>query len=186
MESLLEPWPWYVSGPLLGLVVPLLFLLGSSFGVSGNLDSLCSLLGASKWSDHFDFNLKDRVPSLTFLLGSIVGGFITYRFLSFADHHISLSVAAKNSISDLGIDPEGGMLPTEIFNWEFAASCKGIIILVLGGFLIGFGTRYAGGCTSGHSITGISTFQLPSLVATIGFFIGGLISTFLLLPIILK
>lgn len=186
MEFLFEPWPWYVSGPLLGLVVPLLFLLGSSFGVSGNLDSLCSLLGAAKLSDHFNFNIKDRLPSLIFLAGSIIGGFIAYHFLSFADYQIELTDAAKTSMMSLGIDPNGGLQPSEIFNWDFAFSTKGVILLVLGGFLIGFGTRYAGGCTSGHSITGISTFQLPSLVATIGFFIGGLISTFILLPIILK
>jgi len=186
MEFLFEPWPWYVSGPLLGLVVPLLFLLGSSFGVSGNLDSLCALLGAAKLSDHFNLNIKDRLPNLTFLAGSMIGGFIAYHFLSFSDHHVTLGDAAKNSILALGINPSEGLQPSEIFNWDFAATSTGVIILVLGGFLIGFGTRYAGGCTSGHSITGISTFQLPSLIATIGFFIGGLIYTFLPLPIMLK
>jgi uncharacterized membrane protein YedE/YeeE len=56
--------------------------------------------------------------------------------------------------------------------------------MVIGGFLVGFGTRYAGGCTSGHAISGLSNLQFASLIATIGFFAGGLIATHLLYPLL--
>jgi len=63
---------------------------------------------------------------------------------------------------------------------------KGFILIVAGGFLVGFGTRYAGGCTSGHSIMGISNLQLPSLIATCCFMIGGFIVANIFIPLILK
>jgi uncharacterized membrane protein YedE/YeeE len=59
-------------------------------------------------------------------------------------------------------------------------------MIVVGGFLVGFGTRYAGGCTSGHAIMGLSNLQWPSLVATISFMVGGFIMANLILPFILK
>jgi uncharacterized membrane protein YedE/YeeE len=76
------------------------------------------------------------------------------------------------------------LVPPEIYNWDYVLSIKGLAILLVGGFLVGFGTRYAGGCTSGHGITGLSSLQLPSLIAVIGFFIGGLIMVHLLFPLI--
>ena len=79
-----------------------------------------------------------------------------------------------------------GFLPGELFNFASLATLKGLILMVGGGFLIGFGSRWAGGCTSGHGISGLANLQLPSLVAVIGFFIGGLLMTHLLLPLILK
>jgi uncharacterized membrane protein YedE/YeeE len=53
-------------------------------------------------------------------------------------------------------------------------------LLLVGGVLIGFGTRYAGGCTSGH-VSGLSNLQIPSLKAVIGFF-GGLIMSYFYSP----
>ena len=76
------------------------------------------------------------------------------------------------------------LVPTEMYNLEAITSLKGLILLIIGGLLVGFGTRYAGGCTSGHAITGLSSLQKPSLIAVIGFFIGGLIMTNFILPII--
>lgn len=185
MEWIFEPWPWYITGPLIGMFVPALLWLGSSFGISGNLESICTLAGAGKVSDYFRFDMSTRIPGLLFVVGAILGGFITSHWLTAADYQIDLTTSAKESIAALGISDMSGLQPTQVFNWEFLATWQGIIMLCVGGFLIGFGTRYAGGCTSGHSITGLSTFQPTSLIATIGFFIGGLISTWFLIPMIL-
>lgn len=184
MNILFEPWPWYVSGFLLGIIVPVMLWLGSSFGVSGNLDSICGFLGARKFSDHFDFNLKDRIPSLVFVLGSMVGGFLAYHWLTPESYSVDISDATKQSLIGLGVSLTDGLQPDQIFNWSFLGTPQGVVMLILGGFMIGFGTRYAGGCTSGHSISGMSALQPSSLVATGGFFIGGLIATHLLLPIL--
>lgn len=184
MEFLYEPWPWYLSGILLGVLVPLMLWLGSGFGVSGNLDSICGMLGAERFSDHFKFNLKDKLPGLVFVLGAILGGFIAVYFLTAENYSVAISSATVGVLHAFGISHSQGLQPEQLFNWSFLASPQGFILLVLGGFLVGFGARWAGGCTSGHSITGISSLQLPSLVATIGFFIGGLIATHLLMPLI--
>lgn len=184
MELLYEPWPWYVSGLLLGIIVPLMLWLGSSFGVSGNLDSICGILGAKKFSHYFNFSIKDRIPSLVFVAGSVIGGFIAYQFLTPENYTVDVSQSTVESLTSLGIAQSQGLQPAQLFNWDFLATPEGLIMLVLGGFLIGFGTRYAGGCTSGHSISGMSSLQIPSFVATAGFFIGGLIATHLLLPLL--
>lgn len=186
MQFLLDPWPWYVTGPLLGLLVPVMLWLGSSFGVSGNLDTICGLLGAERLSDHFAFNLKERLASLLFVLSSIIGGFIAVNFLSMDDSRVDLSARTIVDLQKLGVSQSNGLLPDSLFNWEALGTPQGFIFLVLGGFLVGFGSRYAGGCTSGHSISGLSALQLPSLLATIGFFVGGLVATFILLPLIFK
>ena len=79
-----------------------------------------------------------------------------------------------------------GLAPNDIFNFSSLLTVKGFIMMVIGGFLVGFGTRYANGCTSGHSIMGISNLQLSSLIATCCFFAGGLIMTWLILPTLMK
>lgn len=186
MEFLSEPWPWYVCGPLLGLLVPLLYWLGSGFGVSSNIDTICSIIGGNKLSDYFHFDLKQRTPGLLFVLGAIVGGFIASNFLTPENYYVAISEATIESIHKLGVDHTSGLLPKGLFNWESLLTLQGFVSIVVGGFLIGFGTRYAGGCTSGHSITGISNLQIPSMVATAFFFIGGLITTFLLMPILFQ
>jgi uncharacterized membrane protein YedE/YeeE len=183
-DFLLEPWPWYVSGILLGVLVPAMLWLGSSFGVSGNLDSICGIFWADRFSDYFKFDIKDRLPNLIFVAGSICGGFIAANFLTSANYSVAISSATVETLHLFGISNFEGLQPSQLFNLSFLGTPQGLILLVGGGFLIGFGSRWAGGCTSGHSITGISSLQLPSLVATIGFFIGGLIATHLLMPLI--
>ncbi len=184
MDAILQPWPWYVSGPLIAMVLFLLVYFGKTFGMSSNLRTLCAIGGAGKFADFFRFDWKAQRWNLIVVLGAIIGGFIAYFFLS--DHSIiALSPNTHTDLEELGFKNIGAsLLPNEIYGWEQVLSLKGISILVLGGFLVGFGTRYAGGCTSGHAITGLSNLQLPSLIAVIGFFIGGLIMTHLLLPII--
>lgn len=186
MEWIVEAWPWYVSGPLIGIFVPMMLWLGSAFGISGNLESICSLVGAGRISDYFKFDLEPRIPGLLFVVGVILGGAIAGNWLTADGYSVALSNAAIESISELGITDFNGLQPQELFNWQFLMSWQGAILLCLGGFLIGFGTRYAGGCTSGHSITGLSAMRPASLIATIGFFIGGLITTHFILPLILE
>lgn len=185
MEAIFEAWPWYITGPMIGMFVPVMVWLGSSFGVSGNLESLCSLAGAHRISDYFDNNFSKRMPGLLFVLGAVIGGYIATHILGNADYAIDLSESAVASIGHLGITDFSGLEPSEIFNFDFLLSWQGSIMLCLGGFLIGFGTRYAGGCTSGHSITGLSSLQPNSLIATVGFFVGGLITTHFILPLLL-
>ncbi|GGW73547.1 hypothetical protein GCM10008085_27240 [Winogradskyella epiphytica] len=152
--------------------------------MSSNLRTLCAIGGAGKKAKFFDFDWKSQRWNLVVVLGAIVGGFIAHHFLS-NPIDIDLSEATVQDLSALGFNDAGqSLLPPELFSWDSVLSVKGLLILIIGGFLVGFGTRYAGGCTSGHSITGLSSLQLPSLVATIGFFLGGLIMIHLIYPIL--
>lgn len=184
IDFLSQPWPWFVGGPLIAFVLFILFYFGKFFGVSSNLDHLCAIAGADKLSDYFKIDLKTKSWSLLFVVGIIIGGFIAYYFLS-ANNTIHLNPKTIEELANLGFANAGAdYLPSEIFSIDKLLTLKGFVILLGAGVLIGFGTRYAGGCTSGHSITGLSNLELPSLIATIGFFIGGLIMTWFLIPIL--
>ena len=184
MDALLKPWPWYVSGPLIALVMLLLIYFGKTFGMSSNLRTLCSMGGAGKYADFFRFDWKAQRWNLTVVLGAIIGGFFAVAFLSDGST-IDLSQQTVSDLQDFGFSNVGEtLLPAEIYGWDNVLTIKGVSILLIAGFLVGFGTRYAGGCTSGHAITGLSNLQLPSLIAVIGFFIGGLIMTHVILPLI--
>ncbi|TVQ45147.1 MAG: YeeE/YedE family protein [Saprospirales bacterium] len=160
-----------------------LIFLGRSFGFSSNLRTICSACGAGKTAKFFDFNWKSQTWNLLFLVGSIIGGFISFQFLSTGEA-VQISEATIQDLQNIGIAAPEGLQPMEIYGTESAFTLRGFLVLLIGGLLIGFGARYAGGCTSGHAISGLSNLQLPSLVAVIGFFIGGLVMTHLLLPII--
>lgn len=184
-ELISQPWPWYVAGPLITIVMVLLLLVGKSFGVSDTLRTTCAIGGGGKVNEFFDFGWKKQTWNLIFVLGAVVGGFIASTWLQQPDP-IRLAQDTVEKLQELGIqNPGADYLPEEIFSWEGLFTPPGFIMLVIGGFLIGFGARYAGGCTSGHAISGLSNLQLPSLIAVIGFFIGGLIMTYFLLPVIL-
>ena len=184
MEVILKPWPWYVSGPLIALVMFLLLYFGKTFGMSSNLRTLCSIGGGGKYCDFFRFDWKSQIWNLVVVLGTVIGGFIAANYLSDGSV-IDLNPKTVGDLAVLNFDKAGHWLvPPEIYDWEYALTPKGLAILIAGGFLVGFGTRYAGGCTSGHAITGLSNLQIPSLLAVIGFFIGGLIMTHYLIPII--
>ena len=185
MEIISQPWPWYVAGPLLALVMITLTMFSKSFGLSANFRTMCSIGGAGKHVAFFNFDWKSQIWNLVFLAGAIIGGYIAANYLT-SDTSIALSTSTVSSLAELGIDNAGASyLPTEIFGLDALSSLGGTTYLVVGGLLIGFGARYAGGCTSGHAITGLSALQLQSLIAVIGFFIGGLIMTFFILPFIL-
>ena len=183
IEFISQPWPWYVSGPCIALVMFLLLWAGGSFGVSSTLRSLCAFGGAGKHCDFFDFNWKNQIWNLIFIFGAVIGGFISAQLLS-TDLPLAISKNTIQDLNDLNISFNGNLAPDELFTWKSLMSLKGFLVLVVGGFLVGFGARWAGGCTSGHAISGLSNFQLPSLIAVIGFFIGGLVMTHLLFPII--
>ncbi|MFK7983018.1 MAG: YeeE/YedE family protein [Saprospiraceae bacterium] len=191
LDFISQPWHWAVSGMMISLVMFLLLYLGQRFGVSSSFKAICSIGGAGKSISYFDYDWKSHDWLLTFILGAIIGGGIAINFLG-SPEPVQISAATVADLQELGIKvpqtrAEGtGYLPLELFNFESLQSLKGIILMVLGGFLIGFGTRWAGGCTSGHAISGLSNLQLPSLVAVIGFFIGGLLMTHILLPVILS
>ncbi len=184
MNILTQPWPWYVSGPLIGLMVPILLLLGNkTFGISSSLRHICAACIPGK-TEFFNYNWRVESWNLIFAFGIIVGGFVAgYIF----ENPLAVQIS-EETVSDLyamGINNQNGLIPQEIFNFESLFSLRGFILIVVGGFFVGFGTRYAGGCTSGHSIMGLSNLQFPSLVATICFFIGGLVMTWFILPSIM-
>lgn len=183
LDFLTQPWPWWFAGMVIASVMFLLMFFGQSFGFSSNLRTLCSIAGAGKKVKFFDFNWKSQIWNIVFLLGAIIGGFVAKEFLS-TGAPIEISQASIQSLSEYGFQAPQGAQPEEIFNWDAVLSLKGFLILALGGLMVGFGSRYAGGCTSGHAISGLSDLQLPSLVAVIGFFIGGLAMTYIVFPFI--
>jgi uncharacterized membrane protein YedE/YeeE len=183
IEWISQPWPWYTSGLVIAGVMLLLLRFGKSFGFSANLRTACSAMGAGKHVKFFDFNWKNQVWNLLFALGALIGGFIAMKFLS-DGNAVQISAATVRDLEALGFNAPNGLQPSELFNWSFFATGRGILVMLGGGFLIGFGSRYAGGCTSGHAISGLADLQVPSLIAVIGFFIGGLAMTHLIMPLI--
>ncbi len=185
MELIRSPWPWYTSGAIIAFVMVLLIYFGKSFGFSSNFRTICSIISPSANQVFSEFNWKQERWNLLFLLGAILGGTIGSTWLG-SDEHVQISQATIDDLAMLGIGAPQGMQPLEIFGWESLGTIYGWILMVGGGILVGFGSRYAGGCTSGHAISGLSNMQLPSLVAVIGFFIGGLFATYILLPFLLS
>jgi len=184
MHYILDPWPWYITGPLIALIMFSLIYFGKSFGMSSNLSTFCAIGGAGKKIPFFDFNWRDKIWSLTIVLGAIIGGFIGHFYLS-NSATIDLNPDTVTNLQALGFNQAGKtILPPEIYAWESVLTLKGMSILIIGGFLVGFGARYAGGCTSGHAITGLSSLQMPSLIAVVGFFIGGLAMIHIIFPLI--
>lgn len=184
LEYLSQPWPWYIAGPLIGLMVPLLLLFsGKAFGISSSLRHMCAAT-LPKDISYFRYDWKKRgLWNLTFALGVLLGGLIAGTVL-LNPEPVAISEATTAELTALGITNLSGLVPEELISWSNLATPAGLITLVLGGFLLGFGARYAGGCTSGHGITGLATFQVKSLIAVMGFFIGGLFVTHLVFPFI--
>lgn len=178
-----QPWPWYISGLSITIIMLLLIYFGKSFGFSANLRTICAMVGAGKRVSLFNFNWRSQRWNLMFLIGAIIGGFISSHWLH-ADAPLALSQATILDLQKMNIHFDGNTLPHQLFNWHFLMTAKGLFMFLGGGFLVGFGTRYAGGCTSGHAISGLSNLQIPSLIAVAGFFIGGLVTTHLILPLL--
>ena len=184
MNIFMEPWPWYISGPLIALVMLFLILSGKEFGVSSNLRTMCSALGASKASDFFKIDIKSQQWNILFIVGTIIGGFIASSFLN-GNVPIPLAENSLQILKAYGFNDAGETyMPQAFFSLEQLVKNGNFIYLVLGGFFVGFGARYAGGCTSGHAISGLSNLQLPSLIAVIGFFSGGLLMVHFIFPLL--
>ena len=185
IELLKNPWPWYVAGPLIGLTVPALLILGNkSFGISSSLRHVCAACFPANIK-FFTYDWRKEVWNLFFVAGIFFGAIIVANFLS-STEPVQINANLAKDLAGYGITDYSGLVPKQLFNWESLLSLKGIIMTVGGGFLVGFGTRYAGGCTSGHAIMGLSTLQLPSLIATCCFMVGGFMMTHLILPFILS
>ena len=185
VEWVSQPWPWYVAGPIIGLMVPLhLFFQNRTFGISSSFRHLCAACIPNNF-EFLKYDWKGESWNLVFAVGILIGAFLAVTVFG-SDEPIALSEAAATRMNELGILDLSGQHPAAFFSWEAIANWRTLVLVVGGGFLVGFGTRYAGGCTSGHAIMGLSHFQLPSFVAVLGFFTGGLIMSWLLLPFILS
>lgn len=183
IEFLKAPWPWYVAGPLIGLTVPALLILGNkSFGISASLRHICAACIPAN-IPFFKYDWKTEVWNLFFVFGMLLGGALAINLLS-NPTSIQINPQLASELAGYGITDFDMLVPQDIFNWQSLFTLKGFLIMIVGGFLVGFGARYAGGCTSGHAIMGLSDLQLPSLIATICFVVGGFIMANLILPII--
>jgi uncharacterized membrane protein YedE/YeeE len=186
VDFISQPWHWAVSGAMIALTLFVLTWMGRSFGVSMTFRNACTLAGAGKKTPFFDIDMKEEWWRMAFVLGGLVGGFIAVTFFR-SPEAVAISEATSTHLAEWGLnypasDAKGlGFVPTELFNF---GSVKGVILAVVGGFLVGFGARYADGCTSGHAISGLSHLQLPSLITVIGFFIGGLLMTHVIMPLL--
>ncbi len=184
IDAFFQPWPWYIGGSLIALVMFLLVFMGEKFGLSSNLRALCSIGGAGNKFAFFDYDWKASSWNLFFALGTIIGGFVAAHFLS-ANIAIDLEPSVIADLHQKGFPSAGkAYAPLSLFTASVFSDFGSLAMLIIGGFFVGFGARYAGGCTSGHAIMGLSTLQLPSLIAVIGFFVGGLVMIHILFPII--
>ena len=185
IDWLRQPWPWYVAGPLVGLVVPALLLLGNKhFGISANLRHVCASCFPAG-IPFFKYDYRKEIWNLFFVTGIFLGG--VFAAVLLADPNpIVVNPTLVNELASYGITDYSSLVPMQLYSWQQLLSLRGLIMMVGGGLLVGFGSRYAGGCTSGHSIMGLSALQWPSLVATISFMIGGFVMANLFIPMILR
>ncbi len=181
-----ETWPWWIGGPLIGLVVPVVYLYGAKkWGVSSTLRHMCAATFPAGL-EYFRYDWRSRGSwQLLMALGMVFGAVIASVFLASPDPILPISERTWTALAELGLQDREGLVPSSLFSWSGLATVPGFVVIVVGGFLVGFGSRYADGCTSGHAISGLANLQLSSLAAVIGFFVGGLVVTHLLLPLIL-
>lgn len=190
IEFISQPWHWSISGVMIVVVMFILLWFGGSFGASSNLRTICAIGGAGNRHSFFDFDWRSQTWNLVFITSAILGGYLAVSFLA-SPEPVQIASSTQAHLSSIGISTpqnieEGfGYVPSEIFAVDNMFSFRNLFLLIVGGFFVGFGARYAGGCTSGHAISGLSNLQLPSLIAVIGFFIGGLVMSWIFLPIIL-
>ena len=181
----LQPWPWYVTGPIIAATMATLLLSGRRFGISSNLRTMCTIAGAGKVSDYFKFDWKSQSWNLIFILGTVAGGAIA-RFLLLSPGPVDINPVTASALQSMGIEDAGqAFAPSILFGPDAWHHPVALALMLLGGLCVGFGTRWANGCTSGHAISGLSALQWPSLIAVVGFFLGGLVVSQGLLPILL-
>ncbi len=184
MELLSQPWPWWAAGIIIGLIVPALLIIGNKhFGLSANLRHACAACLPANVK-FFQYDWKKEVWNFFFVGGIIAGAIIASTLLANPEP-VKVAPELAAELQGYGITDYSGMVPAQLFSWESLFSLRGFVMLVFGGFMVGFGSRYAGGCTSGHAIMGLSDLQVPSLIATIFFMVGGFIMANLILPYIM-
>lgn len=186
MNAIMGPWAWYVAGPALGLAVALVLVLGNrSFGMAGSLRHLCAMSVPGR-AEFFRYDWKRAGAwNLALAAGFLVGGFLAATWLG-GGGAVAISSATTADLAALGVRDFSGVVPADLLSWQALLTPAGAVSIVLGGFLVGFGAAWAGGCTSGHGVTGLATFQLPSLVAVAAFFVGGLLTTHIVLPLLIQ
>lgn len=185
IDLLKNPWAWYIAGPLIGLMVPLLLIFGNKcLGISSSFRHICASCFPCNLP-FFNYNWKKEVWNLFFVAGIFIGGFIAWHFFN-SNQPIEISPVLTAEFKTYGIKNYDHLVPQDLMNWGNLLTLKGFFLIVVGGFLVGFGTRYAGGCTSGHAIMGLANLQIPSLIATICFMLGGFIMANFILPFILQ
>lgn len=184
VTRLREPWPWYVSGPLIGLFVPLLLVLGNrQFGMSGSLRAICAACVPTNVA-FFRYDWRTAAAwNVAIACGILLGAALGVAFLD-AGTTPAIAESTRGAIAAMGLAPPSGLVPTEVFNWHSLLTLRGAISMLGGGFLVGFGASYAGGCTSGHGVMGLASLELPSFLAMAGIFAGGLLATFALMPLL--
>lgn len=186
-DFIAQPWPWWVAGPMITVIMFILLFFGKEFGISANFRTMCAADGAGEYASFFKFDWQSQGWNLLVALGALFGGYLASHYFASPDGDIAhVSSATVASLQKLGMTFQDDKVPlvSEYYSWNALFTLPGFLIIVVGGFLVGFGARYAGGCTSGHAISGMSALQLGSLYAVIGFFIGGLLMTYLIFPLI--
>lgn len=184
MEFLTQPWPWWTAGIIIGLTVPALLILGNKhFGLSSNFRHICAACFPANIK-FFQYDWKKELWNF-FFIGGIIAGAVIAAFLLKNPDPVQIHPDLASDLAKYGVTRVEGLVPADLFSWDSLFTLRGLLLMVAGGFLVGFGTRYAGGCTSGHAIMGLSTLQWPSLVATIFFMAGGFLMANLILPYIL-
>ena len=185
MGAILDTWPWYVAGPLIGIYVPIVYwVVNRHFGVSSSLRDICASVAPKRFR-YFDYSWKDYLWRILFVAGIALGGFVGATVLK-NPGTVEVSAKVKQILSSFGVTDYSALVPLNLFSWKSLLTTKGFTLVVVGGFLVGFGTRYADGCTSGHTIHGVSNFHRSSIIASVCFFLGGLFTTYVLLPLLLK
>lgn len=185
LEMLKQPWSWYVAGSVIGLIVPALLLLGNKhFGISANLRHACAACFPANIK-FFKYDWKKEVWNFFFVFGILAGAVIATQLLA-NPNPVEINPKLATELAGYGITDNNNLLPKELFSFESLFTFRGLIMLIGGGFLVGFGARYAGGCTSGHAIMGLSDLQWPSLIATVMFMAGGFLMANFILPFILR
>src|SRR5688500_18958933 len=143
LEPFCAPLPWYVAGPLIGLVVPLLLLLGGkTFGVSSNLRHLCAAVPIpERWKPRYLRYawLRTGGWNLVFVLGMAVGGGVAVGLFGMPDAGGHISDATRADLVELGLEEPTGIVPRELFAWDALLTPRGLLLIVIGGLLVGFG-----------------------------------------------
>jgi len=178
-----QPWPWYIAGPLIGLIIILLqWIDNKPLAASSSYRHICAATFPSGIT-FLKYDWKGEIWNLYFVAGIIAGGVLTG-----ALHQTSQVNITNETIQQLlaaGLTDTSGFAPAQLFSFAAFQTISGFLIIVLGGFLIGFGSRYAGGCVSGHSMTGISDLQWTSMLGTMCIFLGGIFTSYILLPLLI-